>query len=72
MKVNATLLAAVLAWTCATTVALAQEHGKNAGVRKHHAHHHAHGPGTEAHAKAMAAGKASVDAHPSHKKMKAM
>jgi hypothetical protein len=73
MKVYGTLLAAAaLAWAGVTTVAMAQEHGKNAGVRKHHMHHHTHGPGTAAHKHAMGAGKASIESHPSHKKKKAM
>jgi hypothetical protein len=73
MKVNGTILVVTaLAWTFVSPAAFAQEHGKNAGVRKHHAHHRTHGPGTAAHAKAMDAGKASIASHPSAKKMKAM
>jgi hypothetical protein len=74
MKISGTLLAvAALAWVGLATGAMAQgEHGKNAGVRKHHAMHHKHGPGTAAHKKAMEAGHASIKSHPSHKKMKTM
>jgi Ni/Co efflux regulator RcnB len=61
------LICAALAWTCATTMTFAQEHGKQAGVHKFHrqAHTHRHSP---AHHKAMASGHASIKSHPSYGK----